>query len=348
MEKIIRIGVDTSKSVFQLHGVDEAEKPVLRKRLTRDQLLTFFRKLGPTVVGMEACGGSHHWARRLQELGHEVRLMPPHLVKPYVPPGRKNDAADAEAICEAMSRPRMRFVNVKTVDQQADLMLQNGRSLLIRQQTQLSNAIRANAAELGVVAAKGLSKVEGLLRRIAQDRTLPENARLSCEVLGEQLAEVDKRIEAIAARLRAWHQKNECSRRLATIPGIGQRTATALAMKVTDPHVFKSGRHFGSWVGLTPKDHSTAGKTRLGGITRAGDEELRSLLVVGATAVIQQVRKSRGRQWPWLVELVKRKPPKLVAVALANKMARIAWKMMVSGESYRADYQSRPPVAEAA
>src|SRR3990170_4833236 len=204
MEKIIRIGVDTSKSVFQLHGVDEAEKPVLRKRLTRDQLLTFFRKLGPTVVGMEACGGSHHWARRLQELGHE-------------------------------------------------------------------------------------------LRRIAQDRTLPENARLSCEVLGEQLAEVDKRTEAIAARLRAWHQKNECSRRLATIPGIGQRTATALAMKVTDPHVFKSGRHFGSWVGLTPKDHSTAGKTRLGGITRAGDEELRSLLVVGATAVIQQVRKSRGR-----------------------------------------------------
>jgi len=347
VDKIIRVGIDTSKSVFQLHGVDEAEQPVLRRKMKRDQMIIFFMKLPPTVVGLEACGASHHWARRLQEFGHEVRLIPPQYAKRYVSPGRKNDAADAEAICEAMSRPKMRFVTVKTAAQQADLMLQNARSLLVKQQTQLSNAIRAHAAELGVIAAKGPGKVAGLLQRIAQDRALPENARVSCELLGEQLAEVNRRIDAIDARLRAWHRENECSRRLAAVPGIGQRTATALTMKVPDPHIFRSGRHFGSWIGLTPKDHSTAGKTRLGGITRAGDEELRSLLVVGATAVIQQVRKGRGPQPPWLVELVKHKPPKLAAVALANKMARIAWKMMVSGESYRADYQSRPPAQAA-
>lgn len=348
MDKVIRIGVDTSKRVFQLHGVDAAEKPVLCRRMTRDQMVTFFGKLPPTVVGLEACGASHHWARRLQAFGHEVRLLPPQYVKPYVRPGRKNDAADAEAICEAMSRPTMRFVKVKTADQQADLMLQTARSLLIRQQTQLANAIRAHAAELGVVAARGLGKVEGLLQRIAQDSALPENARVSCELLGEQLVEIDKRIEAIDARLRAWHRENACSRRLVAVPGIGPRTATALVMKVPDPHVFRSGRHFSSWIGLTPKDHSTAGKTRLGGITRAGDEELRSLLVTGATAVIQQVRKGRGRHPAWLVDLVDRKPPKLAAVALASKMARTAWKMMASGESYRADDRPCPPVAQAA
>jgi transposase len=348
VDKIIGIGVDTSKSVFQLHGVDEAEKPVLRRKMTRDQMITFFSKLPPAVVGLEACGASHYWARRLQALGHEVRLIPPQRVKPYVPAGKKNDAADAESICEAMSRPRMRFVKVKTADQQADLMLQSTRSLLVRQQTQLSNAIRGHGAELGIVAAKGLGKVDGLLQRIAQDRTLPENARASFGLLGEQFAEVGKRITAIDARLRAWHRGNERSKRLAAIPGVGQRIATTLTMKVPDPHIFRSGRHFGSWVGFTPKDHSTAGKQRLGGITRAGDEELRSLLVVGATAVIQQVRKGRGPQWPWLVDLVKRKEPKRAAVALANKMARIAWKMMVSGASYRVDHRSLPPTAQAA
>lgn len=348
MDKIIRIGVDTSKSVFQLHGVDEAEKPVLRKKMARDQMMTFFKKLPTTTVGIEACGASHHWARVLQGLGHEVRLIPPQYVKPYVRPGRKNDAADAEAICEAMSRPRMRFVKVKSIAQQADLMLQNTRALLVKQQTQISNAIRGNAAELGIVAAKGLGKVGALLPRIDQDHALPENAHASFALLGDQLAELNKRIAAIDARLRAWHLQSACSKRLATIPGVGQKIAVMMTMKVVDPHGFGSGRHFASWVGLTPKDHSTAGKTRLGVITRAGDEDLRSLLVVGATAVIQQVRKGRGPQRPWLVELLKRKPPKLAAVALANKIARVAWKLMVSGESYQADYQSRPPMAKAA
>jgi transposase len=218
VEKIIRVDVDTSKAVFQLHGVDGVEKSVLRQKMVRDQLITFFKKLPPTLVGIEACGSSHHWARRLQEFGHEVRLLPAQYVKPYVKRG-KNDAADAEAICEAMSRPTMRFVRVKTVEQQADLMLQNTRSLLVKQQTQLSNAIRGNAAEFGVIGAKGLGKVSGLLMRIAQDQALPETARECLALMGEQLEDLGQRIAKIDAKLRAWHRKNARSRRLATIPG---------------------------------------------------------------------------------------------------------------------------------
>jgi transposase len=322
--------------------------PGMCKKMTRHQMLAFFQKLPATVIGMEACGASHHWARTLQAFGHEVRLMPPQYVKSYVPPGKKNDKADAEAICEAMSRPRMRFVQVKTVEQQADLMLLNTKSLLVRQRTQLVNAIRGNAAELGIVAAKGLGKVSDLLQRIAQAQTLPDNARASFEVLADQLADLDKRISAIDARLRSWFRASKCSRLLSTIPGVGRTIATAVTMKISDPHCFRSGRHFGSWIGLTPKDHSTAGKTRLGVITRAGDEELRSLLVVGATAVIQQARKGKGKQPRWLMNLIARKPPKLVAVALANKMARIIWKVMVTGQAYRVDYQPHRPIAQAA
>jgi transposase len=347
MEKLIRIGLDTSKRVFQLHGVDEAERPVLRRKMTRDQMIAFFQKLPPTPVGIEACGASHHWARLLGSFGHEVRLLPPQYVKAYVKRG-KNDKADAEAICEAMSRPSMRFVPVKSIDQQAGLMLQRTRALLVRQQTQVSNAIRGHAAELGIVAAKGLCKISTLLQRIAQAASVPENARLCFDLLGDRLAELDRQIAAIDERLRSWHRTNGCSRRLAAIPGVGEKTATHCVMAVTDPHGFRSARHFSAWIGLTPKDHSTAGRTRLGVITRAGDKHLRSLLVVGATAVIQQVSKGRGRHPAWLVELVKRKPPKLAAVALANKNARIIWKLMTSGEAYRADHQSRPVMANAA
>ena len=333
MTKIIRIGIDTSKSVFVLHGVDAAEQPVLRRKLRRSQVLEFFRKLEPTKIGMEACGGAHYWARELRALGHEVVLLPPQYVKPYVK-RNKNDAADAEAICEAMSRPTMRFVPVKTTEQQAALMLAGARDGLIARRTQLSNTIRGYAAEFGLTTAKGLDKIEPLLARIAASAELPKLAKELFAVYGRDYAQLQRQIIKIEARLMAWHKDNELSRRLVEVPTIGPIGATLLAMKVTNPHAFRCGRDFSAWIGLTPKDHSTAGKTRLGVITRAGDEALRSVLVAGATAVIQQAQKGRGYSPPWLVELLKRKPPKLAAVALANKMARVVWKLMVSGERY--------------
>ena len=333
MTKIIRIGIDTSKSVFVLHGVDAAEQPVLRKKLRRSQVLEFFAKLEPTKIGLEACGAAHYWARELMALGHEVVLLPPQYVRPYVKRG-KNDAADAEAICEAMSRPTMRFVPVKTAEQQAALMLAGRRDALIRRRTQLTNTIRGYAAEFGLTAAKGLDKIEPLLARIAVAAELPRLAQELFAGYGKEYAQLKVQIQKIEAKLMAWHKDNELSRRLVEVPSIGPIGASLMAMKVTDPHAFRCGRNFSAWIGLTPKDHSTAGKTRLGVITRAGDESLRSILVVGATSVIKQVRRGKGHPSPWLVELVGRKPPKLAAVALANKTARIAWKLMVSGERY--------------
>ena len=340
MNDLIRMGMDTSKSVFVLHGVDVAERPVLRRKLRRRQMLELFARLPATRVGIEACGAAHHWGRELTALGHEVRLLPPQYVKPYVK-RNKNDAADAEAICEAMSRPQMRFVPVKTAEQQAALMLVGMRDQLVRRRTQLSNAIRGYAAEFGLVAAKGLDKIEPLLARIAADETLPALARELFAEQAEDYARLTLKRRKIDARLMAWHRQNELSRRLAEIPAIGPVGASLLAMKVPDPMVFRSGRDFAAWIGLTPKDHSTAGKTRLGTITRAGDESLRSVLIVGATAVVQQVRRGRGHPSPWLIALIKRKPPKLAAVALANKTARIAWKLMVSGQCYDRAQASR-------
>ncbi len=333
MNQIIRIGMDTSKHIFQLHGVDAAERPVLRRKLRRSEVLAFFAKLPPTVIGMEACGAAHYWARELRKLGHEVKLMAPQHVKAYVK-RNKNDGRDAEGLCEAMSRPTMRFVPVKTEEQQAALMLAGVREQLIARRTQLSNAIRGYAAEFGLTAAKGLDKIEPLLARIAQDETVPALARELFAIQCQDYAQLQIDLKEIEVKLMAWHRANACSRRLAQIPGVGPIGATALVMKTPDPRAFPSGRHFAAWLGLTPKDHSTAGKTRLGKITRAGDEVLRSLLVAGATAVIQQVRNGRGRPSGWLLALLKRKPPKLAAVALANKIARIAWKLMTTGESY--------------
>jgi len=325
--------MDTSKYIFQLHGVDAAERPVLRKRLGRKQMVAFFAKLRPTVIGMEACGAAHYWARELAKLGHEVRLIAPQHVKPYVR-RNKNDGRDAEGLCEAMSRPTMRFVPVKTAEQQAALMLAGVRERLVARRTQLSNAIRGYAAEFGITTAKGLDKIEPLLAELAQAESVPVLARELFVMQGREYAQLQVELKAIEARLRAWHRANAESRRLAQIPGVGPIGATALVMKMPDPGAFSSGRHFAAWLGLTPKDHSTAGKTRLGKITRAGDERLRSVLVAGATAVIQQAKHGRGHPSPWLVALLKRKPPKLAAVALANKIARIAWKLMVTGESY--------------
>jgi transposase len=325
--------MDTSKHIFQLHGVDAAEQPVLRKRLGRKQMVAFFAQLPPTVIGIEACGAAHYWARVLGEFGHEVKLIAPQHVKAYVK-RNKNDGRDAEGLCEAMSRPTMQFVPVKTEEQQAALMLAGVRQQLIARRTQLSNTIRGYAAEFGLTAAKGLDKIEPLLADIAQDENMPALARDLFAMQGREYAQLQVELKKIEAKLRAWHRANADSRRLARIPGVGPIGATALVMKSPDPRAFPSGRHFAAWIGLTPKDHSTAGKTRLGKITRAGDEMLRSVLVAGATAVIQQAKHGRGHPSPWLIALLKRKPPKLAAVALANKIARIAWKLMVTGESY--------------
>jgi transposase len=296
-------------------------------------MVAFFAKLPPTVIGIEACGAAHYWARVLAELGHQVRLIAPQHVKPYVK-RNKNDGRDAEGLCEAMSRPTMGFVPVKTAEQQAALMLSGIREQLIARRTQLSNTIRGYAAEFGITEAKGLDKIEPLLARIAQDESVPALARDLFVLQGREYAQLQVELKAIEARLRAWHRANADSQRLAKIPGVGPIGATALVMKTPDPRAFPSGRHFAAWLGLTPKDHSTAGKTRLGKITRAGDERLRSVLVAGATAVIQHAKRGRGHPSPWLIALLKRKPPKLAAVALANKIARIAWKLMVTGDSY--------------
>ena len=346
MDEIIRIGMDTSKHVYQLHGVNAAEEPVLRKKLRRKEMMGFFQKLSPTVIAIEACGGSHHLARTHGAFGHEVRLIPPQYVKPYVKRG-KNDAADAEALCETMSRPSMRFVPVKTAEQQAALMLVGLRERLIRNRTQLANGIRGYAAEFGLIAATGLCKIGPLLERIAADEGLPALARELFAIQAKEYALIEAELKVIDAKLMAWHRDNACSRRLSQIPGVGPVGASMLVMKTPDPRLFRSGRQFAAWLGLTPKDHSTAGKVRLGVITRAGDEALRSTLIVGATALLRRVREgSSKKSSAWLLDLLRRKPPKLVAVALANKIARIAWKLMVSGETYRAN--AAPPVAASA
>lgn len=344
MEQLSRIGMDTSKHIFQLHGVDSAETPILRKKLRRKDMVAFFEKLAPTAIAIEACGASHHWARQLQSLGHSVRLIAPQLVKPYVKRG-KNDAADAEALCEAMSRPTMRFVPVKTAEQQAALMLVSVRDRMIRNRTQLANALRGYAAEFGLTAAKGMAHLVPLTERIQADESIPALARELFATQAEEYTQMQARIDEVDIKLTAWHRADEVSRRLAKIPGVGPIGAVMLTMKTPEPKLFRSGRQFAAWIGLTPKDHSTAGRVKLGAITRAGDEGLRSVLVVGATAVIRHAQHG-GRASPWVAELLKRKSPKLVAVALANKTARIAWKMMVTGEVYTT--KSVPAAFEAA
>lgn len=329
---IIRIGLDTSKHVFQVHGVDERETPVLRRQLRRGEVARFFKKLPPARIGLEACGASHHWARVLRALGHAVVLLPPQYIKPYVKRG-KNDAIDAAAICEAMSRPEMRFVAIKSAADQAALMLLKVRELLVKQRTMLINAIRGHAAEFGLTGSKGVERVKELLERAAQDPSVPAVARTMLEVLAGQLAALEVRLEDLEKALMAQHRSNPRSRLLATIPGVGPIGALSFALKVPQPQGFRSGRHFAAWIGITPRESSTGGRHRPGKISRQGDESLRRLLVLGATAVIQQAKP--GRAMPWLLQLLARKPKKLAAIALANKMARTIWAMLVSGELYR-------------
>ena len=328
------ISVDTSKAVFTLHGIDQQERPVLRTNLRRAQMIPFFKKLPPIVVALEACGGSHYWARELTALGHTVRLIPPQYVKPYVKRG-KNDRNDAEAICEAAGRPGMHFVPVKSVTQQAQGMVLKVRETLIGQRTALINTVRGHAAEFGLVAGRGAGKIVPLLSAIEQEAAIPPEAKEMFVLLGQQIDEIDDRIEQVDAKLNAAHKANEVSQRLIGIPGVGPIIALTLAVEI-DPEAFETGRHLAAWAGLTPKERSTGGKQRMGGISRAGNERLRVLLVSGATSVINAAMRPGSRQMTdWLRALLLRKPRKLVAVALANKMARTAWAMMRSGETYR-------------
>jgi transposase len=334
MTQYKRVGIDTSKAVFTLHAVDQQDRPVLRINLRRAQMIPFFTKLPPTEIAMEACGSSHHWARKLIALGHKVRLIPPQYVKPYVKRG-KNDRNDAEAICEAAGRPGMHSVPVKSMTQQAQSMVLKVRESLVGQRTQLANALRGHAAEFGVIAAKGMNQIVPLLAALEQDPTIPSEAKDMVALLGRQIADLDTRIKEIDAKLTTTHKANAVSQRLATIPGIGPVIALTLALEV-DPAAFESARHFAAWTGLTPKEHSTAGKQRMGGISRAGNERLRALLVTGATSVINAAMKPGSKQMTdWLRGLLARKPRKVVAVALANKMARVAWALMTRGEVYR-------------
>ena len=339
MEKLIRIGMDTSKSVFQLHGVHAREQPALRRQLRRGQVVPFFSKLAPTVVAIEACGSAHYWARTLKGLGHDVVLIAPQRVKPYVP-RNKNDKRDAEGLCEAMSRPHMTFVAAKAPEEQAALMLAGMRERLVKTRTQVSNAIRSYAAEFGLIAPKGLDKIEPLLLRATADESLPELARRLFALHGREYTRLQGEIRGLEAMLMTWHRANPDSRNLAEIPGIGPVAGARLAMKKTDAMACKSARYYAAWLGLTPKDHSTAGKYRLGGITRAGDPTLRSMLVEGAMAVIGQAERNPAKASPWLLALLKRKDKKPVAVALANKNARIAWKLMRTRERYNPHHRT--------
>ena len=332
MGEITTVGLDLAKHVFQVHGVDAEGATVLRKQLRRAQVLGFFGKLPRCLVGLEACATAHYWARELRALGHEVRLMPAQYVKAYVK-RNKNDAADAEAICEAVLRPTMRFVPAKTADQQAAVLLHRGRERLVRQM--LVNALRAHLAEFGVIAPQGLRNVGKLIAIIRDERDarLPDLARQVLQVLAVQIEQLEAAIAALEKQLMAWHKNNPVSQRLATIPGIGPIIATAIAAIVAEPSGFRSGREFAAWLGLVPRQNSTGGKTRLGGISKRGNQYLRRLLINGASANL--LRSKATNADPWVIGLRRRRPSMVVAVALANKTARIAWAVMHRQENYQ-------------
>ena len=336
MQSITTIGLDIAKSVFQVHGVDAGGQVVIRRQLKRRYVLAFFQKLPSCLVGIEACASSHYWSRELQALGHIVRLMPPAYVKPYVK-RHKNDAADAEAICEAVTRANMRFVATKTPEQQSCLTLHRTRHLLMRQQTSVINAIRAHLAEFGIVAPVGRQGVEQLLGVVADanDKRLPEVARACVAALGAQLQVLKAQILEFDRMIRAWHRSSETSKRLDEIPGVGPALATALVASVVDPKAFRSGRDFSAWIGLVPKQNSSGGKERLGNISKRGDRYLRSLFTTGALAVIRYAKIHGTKHRPWLTALLTRRPTKVAAIALANKLARMAWAMMAKGERYK-------------
>lgn len=334
---ISTIGIDLAKSVFQIHGVDTVGVTIVKKKLRRSEMKTFFEALPPCLIGMEACATSHFWARQLLAFGHEVRLMPPSYVKAYLKRG-KNDAADAEAICEAVTRPTMRFVPIKTAERQSVLMLHRTRDLLVRQRTMLINAIRGHLAEFGIVVGQGAARISDLIERArgTDEARLPELARSTLDLLANQLDVLASQIHALERRLQIWHRQDETSQRLASIPGVGIITATALAASITDPSVFKSGREFAAFLGLVPRQNSSGGKERLGRISKMGDGYLRRLLVVGATSVIRRARTDAAKSAAWIRTLLTRRPARVVTVAMANKTARIVWAVLARNDIYRA------------
>jgi transposase len=336
MQAVTTIGLDIAKSVFQVHGVDADGQVVIRRQLKRRYVLAFFQKLPPCLIGIEACASSHHWSRELQTLGHTVRLMPPAYVKPYVK-RHKNDAVDAEAICEAVTRANMRFVATKTPEQQSGLVLHRTRHLFIRQQTAVINAIRTHLAEFGIVAPVGRHGVEELLNVVADpnDKRVPAIARACLMAFGAQLRRLKEQILEFDRMIRAWQRSSEMSMRLDDCPGVGPALATALVATVADPKAFRSGRNFSAWIGLVPKQHSSGGKDRLGSISKRGDRYLRGLFVAGALAVIRYAKIHGTKHRPWLTALLARRPTKVAAIALANKIARMAWAMMAKGERYK-------------
>jgi transposase len=336
MQVVTTVGLDIAKSVFQVHGVDSAGQVVIRRQLKRRYVLAFFEKLPACLVGIEACASSHHWSRELKALGHTVRLMPPAYVKPYVK-RQKNDATDAEAICEAVTRANMRFVATKTPEQQSGLTLHRTRHLFIRQQTAVINVIRAHLTEFGIVAPVGRKGIEALLDVVANptDKRVPVIARACLAALGAQLRRLKEQILEFDRMIMAWHGSHEASRRLDAIPGVGPVLATALVASIADPKAFRSGRNFSAWIGLVPKQHSSGGKDRLGSISKQGDRYLRSLFMAGALAVIRYAKIHGTKHRPWLTALLARRPTKVAAIALANKIARMVWAMMARGERYK-------------
>jgi transposase len=335
METAVTIGMDIAKSIFVVHGVDTAGEVVMRRRLTRRRVLPFFEKLPTCLVGIEACATAHYWGRQLRDLGHEVRLMPPRYVKPYVK-RQKNDAADAEAICEAVTRPTMRFVEIKSREQQSVMGLHRVRLMLMRQRIQLSNAIRGHLSEYGLVAPVGRNGLARLITVVGDpdDDSVPDEVRASLALLVSQLNLVNEQILETDRRVRASARSTDVGRRLMEVPGVGPVLASAIVAAVPDARAFKNGRSLAAWIGLVPRQNSSGGKERLGGITKQGDRYLRQLLVIGALAVIRYAQR-HGTRRPWLVQLLARRTTKVAAVALANKMARMIWAMMITGDHYR-------------
>jgi len=335
--EITTIGLDLAKNVYQVHAINGVGEVVVRKAMRRAQVLRFFERLDPCLVGIEACGTSHYWAREIGKFGHEVRLMPPAYVKPYVKRG-KTDASDAEAICEAVSRPTMRYVAIKSSEQQAALALHRTRHLFVKQRTQLVNMIRGLLAEFGIEIRRGITHALILAERIAAGEipAIPPLAAKMIMGLAGQILDLQARLREIERELLAWHRSSDIARRLATIPGVGTVCATALAASVTDPHRFRSGRQFAAWLGLTPLQHSSGGKERLGRISKMGDKYLRRLLVVGMTSLVRRAKYKPEAVDPKLADLLSRKPVRVVTVALANKTARVIWAIMTRGGTYRA------------
>jgi transposase len=333
---ITMIGLDTAKSVFQVHGVDAAGAAVMKRKLQRSSLISFFEQQEACTVVLEACGAAHYWARVLIGLGHEVKLIAPEAVKPFVKKGKKNDAADAAALCAAASRPDTKFVPAKSLEQQGILALHSVRSLLVKQQTMLANALRGLATEFGLTVPKGIGKLEELTALVDADETFPAKARRAFTGLFDQCKALTESIVTFEAEIVAHARHDEIARRLATIPGIGPITASLIAATVTDIGLFKSARHFAAWLGLVPRQHSTGGKTRLGRITKTGNREIRKLLVLGATSMVYRAPQWNSIAGMWTRGILERRPVRLVTVALANKMARIAWALMMRNEVYRA------------